>query len=327
MLEKDIQLLMDATPQEGARIGKLNAGVTGQRTKTTHAGQMLYVSAYPLWDTKTAQRARGAVEMIKQEPRSSEAQRKLNARNAQRKLEQLINANFGAGDILVTCTYQPGCQPDTDERAHRDMANLITRLRRMYKKQGIDAPRYVYVTETTESSKNGKRYHHHMIIEKGVSRDDVETAWGKVHGGICNARRAQQLPEGLTGFAKYITKQVHGDDRQKIATRRRWCASKNLVQPITTTADKKISRKRVERIAQDCEREPEKARAALEKVYPGYRVLEMTVRTSSYVGGAYVYALLTREERSSNGTKGRSARNQDWRHPHSDTATIGLAHG
>lgn len=258
---------------------------------------MLYVSAYPLWDTRTAQRARQAVETIKREPRSSEAQRKLNARNAQRRLEQLINANFGAGDILITCTYKPGHQPDSDKRAHQDMANMIARLRRLYKRQGVESPRYVYVTETTESVKNGKRYHHHMIAEAGITRDAVENAWSKVHGGICNARRAQQLPEGLTGFAKYITKQVNGDDRQKVATRRKWCASKNLVQPIVTTADKKISCKRAERIALECEREPERARAALEKVYPGYRVLELEVRTSTYVGGAYIYALLTRAER------------------------------
>lgn len=304
MLEKEIQLLMDATPAETAGRGKLNQGVQHQRAKTTRAGQMLYLAAYPVWDTQHTQQAKAQVDRIKQEPGSSEAQRRLNAKNSQRKLVQLVNTNFGAGDLLITCTYKPGCDPADDKAAHKDMVNMLARLKRVYRKAGIEQPKYVYVTEVTESTKRGRRYHHHMIIEGGIHRDAAEAAWSKVHGGICNTRRAQQLPEGLTGFAMYITKQVNGKDRQQIATRRRWCASKNLVLPVTTTADKKISRRRVEKIAADVEQAPERACAALEKMHPGYRVLELVVRTSTYVSGAYIYATLTRDTGGGGDTKG-----------------------
>lgn len=304
MLEREIQLLMDADPADTAGSGRLNAGVTCQRAKTTRAGQMLYLAAYPIWDTQHQRQAKDALEQIKREPKSSEAQRKLNAKNAQRRLVQLVNANFGAGDLLITCTYKQGCDPEDDKAAHKDMVNLLARLRRVYRKAGIEQPRYVYVTEVTESAKRGRRYHHHMIIEGGIPRDAAEAAWAKVHGGICNTRRAQQLPEGLTGFAMYITKQVNGKDRQQIATRRRWCASKNLIQPTITTADKKISRKRMEKIAADVDQAPERARAALEHLYPGYRVLELEVRTSTYVSGAYIYATMTRDTGRAAGTKG-----------------------
>lgn len=304
MLEREVQLLMDTPPGSAHQRGRINAGVSCQRARTTKAGQMLYIAAYPVWDTSGAQAAREALRRVKQKPGSTEAQRRLNAKNAQRKLVQLVNANFGAGDLLITCTYKPGCEPETDQKAHKDMVNLLARLRRVYRKAGIEQPKYVYVTEVTESAKRGRRYHHHMIIEGGISREAVETAWSKVHGGICNSRRAQQMPEGLTGFAKYITKQVNGDKRQQIATRRRWCASKNLVQPITTTADKKISRRRVEKIARDVEQDPQRARAALEQLHPGYRVLELEVRMSSYVSGAYIYATLTRDTGGKGGTQG-----------------------
>lgn len=293
MLEKDIQLIMDTTPDKTAGGGKLNAGVTCQRAKTTHAGDMLYVASYPIWDTQHQTQARAAAEAVKR-TRSGEAQRKLNARNAQRRLEQLINANFGAGDLLVTCTYANDEQPDSDEAAHRDMINMMARLKRLYKRQGLPPPKYIYVTETTESVKNGVRYHHHLMLQGGISREAVEEAWARGHRGHCNTRRARPEREGLTGWAKYITKQVNGTSRQGIGTRRKWCASKNLTQPITTTADKKISRKRVERIAAEADREPVKARAALESCYPGYEVIDMTVRASSYVSGAYIYAMLAR---------------------------------
>lgn len=294
MLERDIQLLMDTTPDKTASRGKLNAGVTCQRAKTTRAGDLLYVASYPIWGTQHHAQARAAAETIKRTG-SGEAQRKLNARNAQRRLEQLINANFGEGDLLVTCTYAPDEQPDSDEAAHRDMVNMMARLKRLYKRQGLPSPRYVYVTETTESIKNGTRYHHHLIVSGGIAREAVEDAWAKGHRGHCNTRRAHPDREGLTGWAKYITKQINGS-RQKVATRRKWCASKNLEQPTTTTADKKISRKRVERIAADAEREPNKARAALESCYPGYEVVDMVVRTSSYVSGAYIYAMLAKTD-------------------------------
>ena len=295
MLEKDIQLLMDTHPGAECETGKLQKGVTRQRARTTRAGQMLYVAAYPVWDTQHAAQARAALQKAKQASGSTEAQRRLNAKNAQRKLVQLINANFGAGDLLVTCTYSPGTDPETDEQAHKAMVNLMSRLKRLYRKAGIEHPKYVYVTEITESAKRGRRYHHHMILEGGIPREAVEQAWSKVQGGICNSRRAQALPEGLTGFARYITKQVHGDRRQQIATRRRWCASKNLAQPVTTMADKKISRRRAEKIAQSVEQDPRRAYAALEQLHPGYRVLELEVRTSSYVSGAYIYATLTKD--------------------------------
>ena len=295
MLEKEIQLLMDTHPGADDATGKLCQGVTRQRARTTKAGQMLYVAAYPVWDTQHTAQARAALKKVKQASGSTEAQRRLNAKNAQRKLVQLINANFGAGDLLVTCTYKPGCEPVDDDQAHKAMVNMMSRLKRLYRKAGIEHPKYVYVTEITESAKRGRRYHHHMILEGGISREDVEQAWSKTHGGICNTRRAQQQPEGLTGFAKYISKQVNGDKRQQIATRRRWCASKNLEQPVTTTADKKISRRRAEKIAQSVEQDPRRAYEALEQLHPGYRVIELEVRTSSYVSGAYIYATLTRD--------------------------------
>lgn len=299
MLERDIQILMDTSPK-----GKLDdgwqSGVMRQRAKTIKAGRHLYLDSYPVWDTRTERTAQDKTADIKQ--RSKEAMDRINARRAQRKLEILINANFGAGDLLATCTYLPDGGPENDERANRDMVNMIARLRRLYVKLGKPL-KYIYATEVQRTGK-GVRYHHHMILSSGPTREQVEECWtarrrGKAasNRGICNTRRAQKLPEGLTGWAKYITKSAAGYGKgQETATKRKWCASQNLVMPQPVIAEKKISRRRVEKIAGDMSADQGQAREILEKLYPGYEMLECVVRTSTWVAGAYISVIMVAKE-------------------------------
>lgn len=291
MLEREIQLLMEAGGERD-RAGRWQGGVICQRAKTLKAGRHLYLDSYPIWDTSGTARAREALEKIKGESGTREVQRRINARHAQRRLEQIINANFGAGDLLLTCTYPSEAQPDDEEAAKRDMRNMVARIKRLYKRMGKEV-KYVYVIETT-AGKRGTRYHHHMILSAGASREAVEALWTDKHGGLCNTRRAQQLPEGLTGWAKYITKTLHGDGRQQVATTRRWCRSRNMIVPEPTVADKKISRRRVERIAREMDAERTETRRVLEALYPGYTLLECRVKTSEWAAGAYIQAVMVR---------------------------------
>lgn len=298
MLERDVQILMDTTP-DGRMDPGWQSGVMLQRTKTIKAGRHLYVDCYPIWDTRRERDAREKAQQIRQ--RSKETMDKLNARNAQRKLEVLINANFGPGDLLVTCTYLSGQGPESRERAAKDASNMIARLKRIYARLGKEL-KYIYVTEVQHSRK-GDRYHHHMILSAGPSREQVEECWQgrrkKAYAGrgLCNTRRAQHMPEGLTGWAKYITKSAAGYGKgQTVATTRKWCASKNLKRPEPTVADKKISRRKVERIARDMTVDQRETRAVLEKLYPGYELLECRVRTSEWVTGAYISVIMSRKE-------------------------------
>lgn len=291
MREQDVRLLMDTSPEGRIDVG-WQAGVIRQRAKTVRAGRHLYLDAYPIWDTVMSRQAEDNARKVK--AKDPEKRRKINARQAQRRLVVLINANFGEGDILITCTYPDDRQPGSADKAHRDARNMIARVRRLYGKLGI-VLKYVYVTETTTSAKRGTRYHHHLIVTGGVSRETIEALWYDRHGGICNSRRAQRTREGLTGWAKYITKQVGGSD-QTVATKRKWCASKNLIKPRPTTADKKISRRRVERIAAEMDADRPETRAILERIYPDYELVECEVRVSDWVTGAYISAVMVRRE-------------------------------
>lgn len=293
MREQDVRLLMDAEP-EGHIAPGWQAGVIRQRARTIRAGRHLYLDAYPIWDTARTRQAEDAAKRIKE--RNPEVKRRCNARRAQRYLGVLLNANFGPGDTLATFTYPDCGQPASVQAAQRDAVNLIGRLKRLYRRQGIQQLRYVYVIEMTQSVKRGTRYHIHMVLSGGVSREAVEDAWSRVHRGICNTRRAQQLREGLTGWACYITKTVQGRSDQVIATRRKWCASKNLIRPRASIADKRVSRRRVEQIAAEMAADRPVTRAILERLYPGYEMVECEVRVSEWVTGAYISAMMVRRE-------------------------------
>ena len=295
MQEKDIRLLMEISPDRELRPG-WQRGVELQRTKTVKAGNLLYCSSYPIWDTATRRDAQAQLNKAKEKKGTTAAQKKLNARKAEEKLVQIINANFGAGDHLVTCTYAAGKEPQDLTTAQKNMRNYLARVKRLCKRRGVPDPEYVYVTEVTQSNRWGTRYHHHMVLKADLPRGDVETLWTKVHG-ICNTKAAQKLKEGLTGWAKYIAKPVCSKEGADLyATKHRWAASKGLKIPQPTEADKKISRRRVERIAQDIQRDPDLARLHMEACYPGYEVLEMQVKTSEWVTGAYVYAVMCKRE-------------------------------
>ena len=218
------------------------------------------------------------------------------ARKAEERLVQLVNANFGPGDLFVTCTYARDRQPEDLTRAGRNMRNYMARIRRLCERRGSPAPRYIYVTEVKEK-KRGVEYHHHLILQADVTRDEAEALWEKAGHGHANTKSVKRMKEGLIGLGKYMAKQVCSTaSADGFVSRHRWCASKGLRLPQATEADRKISRRRVERIAEEMERDPVVARAHLERCYPGYEVLEMAVRTSKWVTGAYVRAVMVRRE-------------------------------
>lgn len=309
MREQDIRLLMEISPDREHLLPGWQRGVEVQRAKTIKAGDLLYCRSYPIWDNTARKEADAALNKVRDRKGTSAAQKKLDARKAEERLIQIINANFGAGDHLVTCTYASGKEPGDLTQAKRDMANYIARIKRAYRKAGLPEPRYVYVTEVTTSNRWGVRHHHHMVLQGGLPRGTVEALWTKKHG-ICNTKSAQRQKEGLTGWAKYIAKQVCSEAKADLfATRHRWGASKGLTVPQPTTADKKISRRRVEKIAQEVSRDPETAKLHLAACYPGYEVLEMTVKTSEWVRGAYIYATLCRKEDAYGDHQARRRRN------------------
>ena len=89
-----------------------------------------------------------------------------NERNKRRRVQRLIMANFGEGDLHVTLTYRKEERPETAEMANALRAKFLSELRKGFKKAGVEL-KYIGVTET------GSRgaVHHHIVINNPEGLD------------------------------------------------------------------------------------------------------------------------------------------------------------
>lgn len=233
------------------------------------AGQFMDAQNYPVYK-KQGQRA-------KRGKPTSEVQQKINERNSKLKLSRLMHANFTSEDIEIHLTYSEDCLPADAREALRDIQNYIRRLRKYYKGREL---KYITVTET--GAENG-RFHHHITISGGVSRDILEEEWKK---GYANSKRLQFTDKGLQGLANYMTK-------QKLAFRRYNC-SKNLVKPTEKVRHNTITNKKLKEMYQYQEQNGEKLliekyTAFLSKLYPGYKITELKIIENEVNKGYYMH--------------------------------------
>lgn len=164
---------------------------------------------------------------------SSLVQQRLNGKHSRRYLVQLVNANFGAGDWLLTLTYAPEYLPASFEEACRRMENFIDRLRAACKRLDLPAPAYIWVTEggteEAEAAGEAKRYHHHAFLRCALDARAITELWctgrgrhrrpmGRVHMSL-----AQPEKGSLEEWADYCVKTKH--------CRRKWRQSLGLKKP------------------------------------------------------------------------------------------------
>lgn len=250
----------------------IKPGMLGMRTKTTKAGKYLEAEIFPLF----------GVEQGSREKRkgSSAAQKKLNLKNAVRKMQRLMNANFGDGDMLVHLT---DTRAQTEDEAKKAVKNWLRRVRRAAEKQGKKLE-YIYVMERT-GTEGKEKWHCHMVMRGGIlSRDEAEKMWGR---GLSRIDRYQEQEKGLCGFASYITQRKETQEKVLL---RKWACSKGLKRPQATTSDTKFSRRAAMELTKAVYAD---ARAVFEKKYPGYTLVEMPeIRYSDFMPGAYIYAYM-----------------------------------
>lgn len=179
------------------------------------------------------------------------SQKNINDKNAKRKFIQTAEANFGKNDFYITNTYSDSFLPDSIEDANKDIQNYLRRVKRLRQKKGLPQMKYMLVTSYKEK-KNGEegiRVHHHLLMNGGLSRDEMEELWKKKNAsgqveqiGTSNCRKIQpDTNSGITKVAKYLATQPGG--------KRRWKCSKNLTRPESRTNDYRYSRYKVHRLA------------------------------------------------------------------------------
>lgn len=243
------------------------------RTRTIRSGRMLEVEAYPILPARQARAVR------RLQP-TSEAQARVNRRNAEKRMLRLAEANFGEKDYYFTGTIEGPDLPDVDAM-QKLVRNFLRRLNDLRARRGLGNAKYIYVLEGHDAGDRKKRLHWHALIEGGVSREEMKKLWshGRARVDELDANGAQ----GLAPLVRYLGKAPQG--------KKRWARSRNLAEPRESVAERKISARAVRRIADDSQA----ARAAqMEKLYPGYELEECEVRTNPFVPGAFVYARMRR---------------------------------
>lgn len=255
-------------------------GTMGYRRRTTESGPRIDAEVFPVFGQGVKTMLRKAKHQM-----TSQAQQKANDERSRIRLIQLVEANFTETDVALGLDYEG--TPPTPERVDKDVRNFLDRVKRRRIREGLPELKYIYAIggdEMPAAGYSGKRPHVHMIMNGGISRDDLEEMWGK---GRANCDRLQPRDEGLGGIAVYFTKQKQ--DRAPKKGVKKWRRSRNLVRPEPRATDAKMPNARVRRIAYDFENE---AKEVMEKLYSGYVLQKCTVRYSDLVAGVYIRCVL-----------------------------------
>ncbi len=246
------------------------------REKKYYCGNYLEVNVYPVMDIKQ----QGKKEKKKE---SALPQKRLNDKNAYKKLLRLVYTNFTDNDFHITATYQDKFLPKTEEETEKKLRNYIVRLRRYARKHNLPEIKYISVTESGMDS-NGtiKRVHHHILFScPGMSRDEIENLW-HIKGepiGYCNVDRLQIEVQGAEALCKYLTKMRNKNNKKLFRP------SHNLKKPIIRKNDFSYSRSRVQKIIRenDC--------GYFEKRCSGYTVKKYQAEYTDFLGWSIHVAL------------------------------------
>lgn len=104
--------------------------------------------------------------------------KKVNQYNKRRKILWRMQTYFEENDYFVTLTYKKEKRPEDMQQAKKDFRKLIDRLRREYKKQGVEL-RWMRNIEIGTR----KACHIHMIIKRIDGIDKlIRKIWN--HGGV-----------------------------------------------------------------------------------------------------------------------------------------------
>ena len=193
------------------------------RHERCRAGRTIQHTYYyaPRADTKEGSRR-------KKENKTSEAQRKVNSRQAVKKLTWIMNENFDGTSLYVTWSFAKDKRPSGKEELRKAMDDLLRDLRKAYRRAGKQL-KYVWVAEV------GKRgaAHIHMILNH-TDTSILKKCWTKGWITVKPLDDSGQYRKLANYFVKYSEKTMHTCEG---FTGRRYNTSRNLKipQPVKTT--------------------------------------------------------------------------------------------
>lgn len=256
-------------------------GVKVYRNRSVMAGDVLDLNICAVWNAKSeASRAKAA-----RRKQSPEVIARRNARETERRIMGLLNANFGKDDYALVLSFD-----DDTADVRKALLWFIRKCADEHKKIGAEF-KYLYTIERIDRDGAPLRPHIHIFVDGQLSREWYEDAWRQRYG-IANATRLMPDENGLTGFAKYINKAPRTGKHE-----RRWACSRNLRKPEERRSTRLPNGKKLtKKFLYDLVCGKHDAKEVFETAYKGYRFLSMNVRQSEYVAGVYVDIRMSRIE-------------------------------
>lgn len=156
------------------------------------------------------------------ENKTSEAQKKVNSRQAIKKLTWILNENFDGTSLYVTWSYEKDKRPAEKGQLRSDAEKLLRKLRQIYKKDGKEL-KYVWVAERGERG----AAHIHMVVNEIEARK-LKDCWDKGWITIKPMDDSGQYAKLASYFVKYSEKTMKTEEG---FGGRRYNSSKNLKIP------------------------------------------------------------------------------------------------
>lgn len=160
------------------------------------------------------------------------AQKCLNYRTAQGRLEERLAANFSNRDYFITCTYAKGNEPKSRRDVNRHKAQYARRIRNQRRRRKQDF-RWVFAPE----HRHGKgRWHLHAVINAADQRidiDEIKSLWPYGHVEISRLFNSKHRFSTWLDIARYMTKErpEDGTDSTPVGAQIYSC-SRNLTPPL-----------------------------------------------------------------------------------------------
>ncbi|MDE7445908.1 MAG: hypothetical protein K2N15_09460 [Lachnospiraceae bacterium] len=168
----------------------------------------------------------------KKENKTSEAQEKVNSRQAVKKLTWIFNENYDGTSLYTTWSYDKDKRPATMEELKKDVDRLMRNIRGQYKQKG-DAAKYVCVVEVGERG----AVHIHIVLN-AIEVARLKKCWDKGWINIKPMDDSGQYSKLASYFIKYSEKTMKTSGG---IFNKRYNSSKNLKipQPTKTTVKSK----------------------------------------------------------------------------------------
>lgn len=156
------------------------------------------------------------------ENKTSEAQKKVNSRQAVKKLTWILNENFDGTSLYVTWSYEKDKRPAEKGQLKSDAEKLLRKLRQIYRKEEKEL-KYVWVAERGERG----AAHIHMVVNEIEARK-LKDCWDKGWITIKPMDDSGQYAKLASYFVKYSEKTMKTEEG---FGGRRYNSSKNLKIP------------------------------------------------------------------------------------------------